>query len=76
MQSVAWRVEGFLPGADLWSDHQQGIRICVHCQSCGFTFRDRSRLETPSRCPRCKRERIDEPLFRIESIGSGAAGGG
>ena len=35
------------------------------CNSCGFGFRDRSRLNTPSRCPRCGSEQVREPEFSI-----------
>lgn len=33
------------------------------CEGCGFVFKDRRRLTTPSRCPRCRCERISEPVF-------------
>lgn len=36
------------------------------CGVCGFVFRDRIRLDTPSRCPQCRGEDIVEPEFRIE----------
>ena len=35
----------------------------AECQGCDFVFRDRSRLGAPSRCPRCRSERIDPPVF-------------
>jgi len=35
------------------------------CGACGFAFVDRRRLAKPSRCPRCKSERIEPPVFRI-----------
>jgi transcriptional regulator len=37
------------------------------CLSCGFTFEDRAarHLHAPSRCPRCRSERITDPRFRI-----------
>ena len=37
------------------------------CLSCGFIFRGRERLETPSRCPECKSEDIEDPRFEIAS---------
>ena len=37
----------------------------AECLSCSFAFRDRTRLETPSRCPQCRNEQIREPEFRI-----------
>ncbi len=36
------------------------------CDSCGYIFRDRVRIGTPSRCPRCRSERIAPPRYRIE----------
>jgi predicted Zn-ribbon and HTH transcriptional regulator len=35
------------------------------CQRCGFTFRDRTRLTRPSRCPRCRNEAITAPRYGI-----------
>ena len=35
------------------------------CESCGFVFRDRTRLTRPSRCPRCRSERITAPRYEI-----------
>lgn len=36
------------------------------CISCGFEFKDRKRPNRPSRCPKCKSERIDSPRFRVK----------
>ncbi|MBI2572061.1 MAG: transcriptional regulator [Candidatus Schekmanbacteria bacterium] len=36
------------------------------CQTCDFVFRERRRFTTPSRCPLCKSQRINEPLFWLE----------
>jgi predicted Zn-ribbon and HTH transcriptional regulator len=38
------------------------------CLACGFTFQDRAarHFHAPSRCPRCRSERISDPRFRIE----------
>jgi hypothetical protein len=36
-----------------------------HCIKCGFEFTDRDRHSRPSRCPRCKSERIAPPRFMI-----------
>ena len=36
------------------------------CQECGFGFKKRERLGRPSRCPRCKSERLDAPLFWVK----------
>lgn len=36
------------------------------CRRCGFRFKDRKRLKSPSRCPICKNEAITEQGFWIE----------
>ena len=49
------------------SRRRQRLRIRpACCRSCGYEFSDRRRLTTPSRCPRCKHERVDPPSFRID----------
>ncbi len=35
------------------------------CQRCGFLFRKRERLSTPSRCPLCRSESISPPRYQI-----------
>lgn len=40
-----------------------------YCHDCGFTFRDRTRLTIPSRCPACRSEAIAPPRFGIERHG-------
>ena len=35
------------------------------CLSCGYVFKDRKRFTRPSRCPRCKAERIGHPKYQI-----------
>ncbi len=35
------------------------------CRACGFEFRERERLDVPSRCPRCRSEDIEDPAFGI-----------
>jgi transcriptional regulator len=37
------------------------------CNSCDYRFEDRDRLTRPSKCPKCKGERIDPPRFRIHA---------
>lgn len=39
--------------------------VPARCKNCGYEFRDRERLKKPTRCPRCKNERIDPPRFYI-----------
>ncbi len=36
------------------------------CLSCGFEFKDRKRPSRPSRCPKCRGERIEPPMFHIK----------
>ena len=35
------------------------------CLLCGYVFENRRRLTRPSRCPRCKRSKLQNPSFRI-----------
>ena len=42
-----------------WVSHQS------RCYACDFVFRGRDRLNTPSRCPQCKSEDIQDPEFEI-----------
>lgn len=39
----------------------------ARCLACGFTFQDRAprRFRAPGRCPRCRSERIAEPLLVV-----------
>jgi len=56
-------------------DHLQHIAKSVHpkpltaepaaCKRCGFSFKKRTRLNTPGRCPVCKSEHISAPRFKI-----------
>lgn len=41
-------------------------QIPARCKHCGFIFKERSKIKKPSRCPRCRNERIQAQLFRIE----------
>ncbi len=38
------------------------------CLECGFSFRKRQRLKTPSRCPICRSEGIKEMRFGIVGL--------
>lgn len=45
---------------------QKGRRLIVEpagCRKCGFVFRKRERFTKPSRCPVCRSESVEEPLF-------------
>ena len=35
------------------------------CRNCGFAFKKRDRLTTPSRCPICHHESIRQPRFAL-----------
>lgn len=37
------------------------------CESCGYTYKDRKRLSTPSKCPRCRHSRIRGPWFQVNA---------
>ena len=38
----------------------------AQCRQCGYVFRGRSKIKRPSRCPKCKHERIIPSLFSIK----------
>jgi predicted Zn-ribbon and HTH transcriptional regulator len=42
-----------------------GMTPC-ECLSCGYVFRDRSRLKKPGRCPKCRQSHILGAMYRIE----------
>ena len=43
----------------------QRLKIkAAQCQECGFTF-DKKKIKYPSKCPRCKGQRISSPQFKI-----------
>ena len=56
-------------------DHLQHIAKSAHpkkfsmdpaqCRRCGFIFKKRDRLSTPSRCPICRSESITPPRYQI-----------
>jgi predicted Zn-ribbon and HTH transcriptional regulator len=51
--------------------HQSGGILVVtpaECRKCGFVFTKREKLKKPGRCPVCKNESIEEPLFEIRRI--------
>ncbi len=39
--------------------------VPAECSKCKFIFEDRRKVSAPSRCPKCKSERILEPLFKL-----------
>jgi hypothetical protein len=67
-----------VPEKDVY-DHLEHIRrtmnkgeyrlavVPARCQRCGFVFRKRGRLKKPGKCPLCRSEFLEEPLFSVES---------
>lgn len=49
----------------LEADDEQLLVAPPECRECGFNAFD-DRANRPSRCPECRSESIEEPLFRIE----------
>jgi len=48
---------------------RRGLKLAVtpaECRKCGFVFRKRERLTRPGRCPICKGQSIEEPLFTVK----------
>ncbi|MFC1648532.1 hypothetical protein ACFL1B_03655 [Nanoarchaeota archaeon] len=42
------------------------VMLPAQCKACGFTFKERSKVKTPSKCPNCRHERIEAAKFKIE----------
>lgn len=40
----------------------------AECIKCGFVFRKRERLKKPGRCPVCRSELIQQPLFTVRGM--------
>ncbi|MEJ2639057.1 MAG: transcriptional regulator [Desulfosarcinaceae bacterium] len=38
----------------------------AHCRQCGYAFRQRTRFTRPGRCPRCKSNRIQGAVYRLD----------
>jgi len=61
---------GHLPHVARSVEGRDGERFLVappECADCGFS-RFEDPLAAPSKCPSCKSERIEEAVFRIESV--------
>ena len=62
------------------SSHLEHIRRSLHafgtvlevtpaeCRGCGFVFAKRDRMTPPGKCPVCRSEAIDNPLFNIRGL--------
>jgi len=37
------------------------------CKQCGFSFKKRTRLNAPGRCPVCRSEQISPPRFKVDN---------
>lgn len=58
-------------------DHLEHIKLsmankgfCLHivpaqCLKCGFVFKKREKIKTPSRCPLCKGEHIQDAMYKL-----------
>jgi len=40
--------------------------IPSRCTNCGFVFKNRKRFSRPGRCPHCKSEQIQNPMYKIK----------
>jgi len=49
-------------------NRQMLVMIPPVCKSCGYVFKDLDKPRKPSKCPRCKSERISEPKFKIITV--------
>jgi len=41
------------------------VMIPSRCLRCGYVFKERTKIKRPSKCPKCKSERVSEPSFMI-----------
>jgi predicted Zn-ribbon and HTH transcriptional regulator len=47
----------------------QGKKLIIkpaECLGCGYVFEKRKRFTRPSRCPICKSEHMQSPMYRID----------
>lgn len=52
------------------SQEEKHLRISpAKCKKCGFVFKKRDRLKKPGKCPVCRGESIEDPLFSIQKTG-------
>ncbi len=50
------------------SAKHQGKKLAIEppqCRDCEFVFKDRKRMQPPTRCPKCKSEWIEDPRFSL-----------
>jgi hypothetical protein len=53
--------------AHIQRHHRLKIRPAF-CKACGFVFKERAKVKTPSKCPRCRKEWIEPCKFRIVKL--------
>lgn len=44
------------------------VMISPRCKVCGYIFKDLDKPRKPSKCPKCRSERIEIPKFKIVKI--------
>jgi len=49
----------------LQTRNRQLVVTPYRCRLCGFTFKSRSKLHPPGRCPQCRQGSIEPALFAI-----------
>lgn len=42
--------------------------IPPQCRKCGYIFKDLDKPKKPSKCPKCKSERIESPKFIVRNV--------
>ena len=42
--------------------------IAPQCRSCGYVFKDLDKPKKPSKCPKCRSQRIEPPRFKIMKL--------
>ncbi|MDI6730217.1 MAG: hypothetical protein QMD06_01585 [Candidatus Altarchaeum sp.] len=47
------------------SNREKLILKPAECINCGFVFKEREKIKSPSRCPKCTSERIKEGIFML-----------
>jgi len=47
--------------------------VPYYCRLCGFTFKNRTKLHPPGRCPQCKQGSIEPALFKVKGYGTEGA---
>lgn len=56
------------------ADSLRFVAFPSRCLHCGFVFKKRTRLRTPSKCPVCRSEEITETEYTLKPIKRGERG--